>query len=156
MMNDHEPMHPPREPIELELRAGALADAVTARLGHALPVRLSERLVQRFDVSGSPGLRAAAFSRRFATRTLQGAPVEMTLSPYAPPQRQISAVRQGVPLAPMWRPASGDAPADAPEPNSVIESAPKPAPPRVAPQDPDELPADLQSLLDLHRRHQRI
>lgn len=76
------------------------------------PLAFSRRFVQRFDIDNAPGARAADFARELLPRSLDIGEFEMTVSPYAPPMRQLSSVRQGVP---MWSGAS-KAVRPAPEP----------------------------------------
>lgn len=123
-----------RKPTLPIARPDELAGALAAARAHDPRVSVGERLLRRMDTSGAPGHGAAAFARRFAQRHMRLAPLELTVSPYAPPQRQLSAARQG---APMWPPA-------APQPAAA------PAP-RATPQDPSPIPPDLKALLELHR-----
>lgn len=124
-------------------RPEALARDLAAARAHDPRVSVGEGILRRMDTSGAPGLGAAAFSRRFVQRHLRLGALELTVSPYAPPQRQLSAVRQG---APMWPPAAAQqAPAD---PRGAARPA---GAPKAAPQDPDQLPPDLKALLELHR-----
>lgn len=141
------PLHQPRA-LPAPAAADALAhpedlarDIVARRLGGPADA-IAGGLTRRFDTSGAPGLQAGAFARRFVARPLRAEPLEMTVSPYAPPQRQISAVRQG---APMWPPAAAPAAPAAHEPA-----------PRAKVEEPSELPGDLRALLDLHRSKNRI
>lgn len=155
------PMHTPRTPVQVPSPPDPLAhpaelarDIVAGRqLG--IGVGLEASLQQRFDTSGAPGLHAARFGQRFAARALRAAPLDLTVSPYAPPQRQLSVARQG---APMWRPP-GAAPlqgqAAAQHESNTLPVA-EASTPRAQPQAADELPADLRALLDLHRARQRI
>ena len=147
-------------------RPEALARDLAAARAHDPRVSVGEGILRRMDTSGAPGLGAAAFSRRFVQRHLRLGALELTVSPYAPPQRQLSAVRQG---APMWPPAAAQqAPAPNPpigpagtwwtpraaghRPAAVPRGAARPAgAPKAAPQDPDQLPPDLKALLELHR-----
>lgn len=122
-----------------------LARDLVATRTHDPRISVGPAIIRRLDTSGAPGLGAAAFSRRFVQRTLRLDALELTVSPYAPPQRQISVVRQG---APMWR--SAEAPPPAPEQAPAPRPAGAPAP-KVAPQDANEIPPDLKALLAMHR-----
>jgi hypothetical protein len=133
-----EPMHtpqPPARPITMG-RAAELAGALAeGNLGAAL--------LRRFDISGAPGVRAAQLGGVYRLEPMRAAPLELTVSPYAPPQRQISVVRQG---APMWPPAGG------PPPPLPAMSAPQ----RPAAPGGEGMPDDIRRLLDLHRSLGRI
>ena len=151
------PMHAPQvlpvtpEPFESALGAEELARYLVALRTHAPDATIGAAILRRFDTSGAPGLHAAELGRRFAPRALRAEPLAMTISPYAPPQRQLSVVRQG---APMWRGPALSSPAipAAPEQTSSTPETPTPPPPpRVAASDPSELPGDLKALLALHR-----
>lgn len=147
----HAPQAPPepREPFEPVAHTEDLARDLVRKRTVAPDSAIGAAILRRFDTSGAPGLHAAGIGGRFAPRTLRIPPVAMVVSPYAPPQRQLSVVRQG---APMWRAPAAEPPLSlaAPEPAS---SAPldEPSPPRVAAKDPEELPGDLKALLAMHR-----
>lgn len=129
-------------------RPEELARDLVALRTHDPRLAIGDELIGRHDTSGAPGLGAAAFSRRFVQRTLRLAPLELPVSPYAPPQRQLSVVRQG---APMWPPTQGAAaPERAAAPQRAAAQAAASAP-RATPQDANQLPPDLKALLDLHR-----
>jgi hypothetical protein len=94
-------------------RAGRLAERMSLLATWAgrivasrgAPVRgrgFGARLAQRFDTSDSLGARAAELSQRLTLEPIEVRAVEMSLAPFAPPLRQISAARQG---AAEWRPA---------------------------------------------------
>ena len=53
------------------------------------------RLAERFDTSDTTGTRAAELGQRFTPEPIEVNTVEMSLAPFAPPLRQISAARQG-------------------------------------------------------------
>jgi len=150
------PMHAPQalpatpEPFDAAVGAEELARDLVALRTHAPNATIGAAILRRFDTSGAPGLHAAELGRRFAPRALRAEPLAMTVSPYAPPQRQLSVVRQG---APMWRGPAMHAPTitEAPEQTSSAPEMPAPPPPRVAASDPSELPGDLKALLALHR-----
>lgn len=127
-------------------RPEELARDLVAARSHDPRLAVGAGLIRRLDTSGAPGLGAAAFSRRFVQRALRLGALELTVSPYAPPQRQLSAARQG---APMWPPAGEPPPLASAAPRAA-SPAPPPAP-RVAAQDVGELPPDLKALLALHR-----
>jgi hypothetical protein len=130
-------------------RPEELARDLVAARSHDPRIALGPGIIRRLDTSGAPGLGAAAFSRRFVQRTLRLGELELTVSPYAPPQRQISVVRQG---APMWAPSSASAPEPAPGfPQAPAPAAQPAAPPRAVAQDANQLPPDLKALLELHR-----
>ncbi len=120
-------------------------DLVAAR-SHDPRLAVGAQLIRRLDTSGAPGLGAAAFSRRFVQRALRLGELELTVSPYAPPQRQLSAASQG---APMW-PTAGAPPAQGPAAPHAASPAPPPTP-RAAALDIAELPPDLKALLAMHR-----
>lgn len=126
-------------------RPDELAHDLVAARTHDPRVAVGARILRRLDTSGAPGLGAVAFSRRFAQRHLRLEAIELTVSPYAPPQRQLSAVRQG---APMWPPAQPASAADSLTHSS--QRAPSGAP-KATPQDANQLPPDLKALLELHR-----
>lgn len=126
-------------------RPEELAEDLVRARAHDPRVGVGDTIVGRLDTSGAPGWGAAEFSRRFLRRTLRMSELELTVSPYAPPQRQLSAARQG---APMWPPAA--TPRSAPGAQPPGPAAPG-TPPKVAARDTNELPADLKALLDLHR-----
>lgn len=126
-------------------RPEELARDLVAARSHDPRLSVGAQLIQRLDTSDAPGLGAAAFSRRFVQRALRLGELELTVSPYAPPQRQLSAVRQG---APMWPPAGSSAGPTAPE---AARPASPPPTPKATAQDVGELPPDLKALLALHR-----
>ncbi len=131
-------------------RPEELARDLVAARSHDPRLAVGAQLIRRLDTSGAPGLGAAAFSRRFVQRALRLGELELTVSPYAPPQRQLSAARQG---APMWPPA-GAPPAQGPAaPHAASPAASPAAPPtpRATAQDIAELPPDLKALLAMHR-----
>ncbi|GAB4443579.1 MAG: hypothetical protein OHK0015_43830 [Chloroflexi bacterium OHK40] len=158
---DTGPMHAPQAPQELPapFEPAARATDELARdiaAHHRVGPRrdLGAGILRRYDTSGAPGLHATRLGQRFAPRKLRAGPLELTVSPYAPPQRQLSTVRQG---APMWRPEAAAPPAPFAGPDERPERAePVTAPPRAAPTDPSELPADLRALLALHRARGHI
>lgn len=145
------PMHGPQaapeqgEPFEPAAGTERLARDLVALRTVAPDASIGAAILRRLDTSGAPGLHAAGLGGRFAPRAMRAAPLPMTVSPYAPPQRQISVVRQG---APMWR--SAEAPPPAPEQAPAPRPAGAPAP-KVAPQDANEIPPDLKALLAMHR-----
>lgn len=152
------PMHGPQaapeqgEPFEPAASTERLARDLVALRTVAPDASIGAAILRRLDTSGAPGLHAAGLGGRFAPRAMRAAPLPMTVSPYAPPQRQISAARQG---AAMWRPPAAAAPPTAAAPAGAPEP-PRPdaepaAPRRVAASDPSELPDDLKKLLALHR-----
>lgn len=59
---------------------------------------------QRLASVASAGATAAAFAERSTPETLKPPRLDMTIAPFAPPLRQISAARQG---APVWQRPSG-------------------------------------------------
>jgi hypothetical protein len=126
-------------------RAAELAHDLVARRSSAGLAQLHAPLLRRFDTSGAPGFRAMQQGGKFGRVDMRGCQPDMPVSPYAPPQRQLSAVRQG---APMWPPAG---PEPAPEAH-----APRPVAPKAAPGSAENLPSDLQALLELHRRRGHI
>ena len=142
-------MHAPRAPEgqpelpDLE-RAAELAHELARQRSLPGLAQLHTPLLQRFDTSGAPGMQALQLGGRFARAEMRGQQPDMPVSPYAPPQRQISTVRQG---APMWPPAQTH---EAPQ-----TGVPQPKP-RATPSDGESLPSDLQALLDLHRRRGHI
>jgi hypothetical protein len=153
------PLHAPRAlpesptPFAPGAELEALArDLLARRLSGG--AGLERSIVRRFDTSGAPGLHAAHLGQRFVARPLRSAPLELTVSPYAPPQRQISAARQG---AAMWSsaPPAAAAPAAA-APSAAAPAAEASAPARVAAQDASELPSDLKALLAMHRARGNI
>jgi hypothetical protein len=142
-------MHPPRAPeAQPELpdlqRAAELASELARQRSMPGLAQLHAPLLQRFDTSGAPGMQALQFGGRFARAEMRGQQPDMPVSPYAPPQRQISTVRQG---APMWPPPQTQ---DAPQTGVAQPKR------RAAPSDGESLPSDLQALLELHRRRGHI
>lgn len=158
---DHQegPMHepraapPPAEPFEPVAGMDELARDLVALRTVVPDSGIGAAILRRFDISGAPGLHAAELGRRFTPRTMRASPLQMTVSPYAPPQRQISVARQG---APMWRPPAASPPTvpDEALEAPVAQSAPQSR--RVAASDPSELPADLKALLAMHRARGNI
>lgn len=122
------------------------------------PVAFSVVLVRRFDVEYAPGSRAVDFARRLLPDTLAMNDVELTVSPYAPPMRQLSGVRQGVP---MWRAGSPprtsarEPSAQAPQP-ATPPSVPVPQRTQQGAKNKKEIPADLRAILNMHRALGRI
>lgn len=146
----HEPqaLPEPSEPFEPVADAEELArDLVRGRTMEP-DSAIGADILRRFDTSGAPGLHAADLSSRFAPRSLRMPPVAMVVSPYAPPQRQLSVVRQG---APMWRGPAAEPPRSVKQPEQPASAPPSDPPPRVAAKDPEELPSDLKALLAMHR-----
>jgi hypothetical protein len=99
-------------------------------------------LFQRLATAEAPGMRAADLARRFALESLALDAIDLTISPYAPPQRQISAARQG---APMWSSSAVQRPV------APTRTAPAHVHPAGRPPARDEIPEDLRALLQLHR-----
>lgn len=117
------------------------------------PSAFSAVLLRRFDIQYAPGARAMDFARRLLPDPLALGDTELTVSPYAPPMRQLSSVRQGVP---MWR--AGSAPPGVPGGQFVAKARPAaPTAPPVPPsashgaQQKKELPPDLVAILNLQR-----
>ncbi len=129
------------------VRPAAWAKRVVAQIAHAGPLTFSQGLVHRFDTRHAPGARAASFAKTLVPDPLRLDEVELTVSPYAPPMRQLGSVRQGVP---MWRAAESRTPAPAPaaRPPATAPMS-RAAPPRKAKK--DEIPADLIAILNMHR-----
>lgn len=128
-------------------RSAAWADRIAALRQPSRPAALAAGLFERWRTTNAPGMRAADLARRFVLESLAVDVVELTISPYAPPVRQISTARQG---APMWSP--GTAQPAAPPPRAVSAHAE----PAGRPPARDEVPADLRALLELHRSLGRI
>jgi hypothetical protein len=151
-MHAPQELPPPAAPFEPSGGAEALARSLVAQRTVAPDMAIATAIMRRFDTSGAPGLHAAGLGGRFGSRPLRVTPLPMTVSPYAPPQRQLSTARQG---APMWRPPAASLPATGqPSPEAQAPQGSDPAaeaPARVAVSDPDELPKDLKALLALHR-----
>lgn len=62
------------------------------------------RFDQRLASVASAGATAAAFAERYTPEPIEPPALDMTIAPFAPPLRQISAARQG---APVWQRQSG-------------------------------------------------
>ena len=90
---------------------------------HQLPAAASfgSRLFRRFDAASTPGVWASAFAQRFATDELTPSTTDLTLAPYAPAQRQVSAARQGA------LPWSGGDDFSAAWPTGSIDRSPEPS-----------------------------
>ena len=136
------------------------AERVVGRHAPVAPLAFSKAVLARFDVHHAPGSRAAEFAQRLLPDPLDMGDVELTVSPYAPPMRQLSGVRQGVPMwsasdqrpsaAPSPRPAAVPARAATPTPARAFT----PTPPRAAqqtPPDKNKIPDDLMAILNMHR-----
>ena len=138
-------------------RPAAWAAAIAAHTRRNGPVAFSAGLVRRFDIADAPGTRAADFAQRLVPGELPIDEVELTVSPYAPPMRQLSSVRQGVP---MWS-ASDSRPAQRVEASPGVGASPtptgRPAPARGAPpatrkrEEKGKIPEDLIAILNMHR-----
>lgn len=120
------------------------------------PVAWSKHLTQRFDIRSAPGAAATNFAQRLLPDALDIDDFELTVSPYAPPMRQLGSVRQGVP---MWsaNPHAGTSVASA-APAAVarpVSATPKPVPQREARADPNKAPADLLAIMNGHRARGR-
>lgn len=90
---------------------------VNTVVSHSHPlieVGFGARVMRRFAVSSTSGVWAAEFAARFEPAP-PPEPIDMTVSPYVPPQRQISVARQG---AADW--ASGAQPSS----STALSSAP--------------------------------
>jgi hypothetical protein len=123
-------------------RPAAWAAQVAARPRLVLAGAFASDLLGRFETGGAPGMRAASLSGRFAHDALDLDALELTISPYAPPLRQLSTARQG---APMWS-------AQAPTPPVARARAAATRPePDGRPTSRGGIPDDLRALLDLHR-----
>ena len=146
----HTPQAPPEphEPFEPAVRTEELARDLVRKRTVTPDSAIGADILRRFDTSGAPGLHASGIGSRFAPRSLRLQPLLMVVSPYAPPQRQLSVVRQG---APMWRAPAAEPPPDTASPEQPISAPASDPPPRVAAKDPDELPGDLKALLAMHR-----
>jgi hypothetical protein len=109
-------------------------------------------LLDRFNTRYAPGWQAESVGEQFVAEELAVNEVEMTISPFAPPQRQISAVRQG---AAMWSPPSTPLPQlpideSPPEPRPRPSAAPRPQPVKRV-EEEKKMPEDLIALLNMHR-----
>ena len=144
-------------------RPAAWAAAIVAHTRRDGPVAFSAGLVRRFEIANAPGTRAADFAQSLVPGELPIDEVELTVSPYAPPMRQLSSVRQGVP---MWsssesRPApevgASPTPTRRPAPARGAPPAQPPAQPRGAPpakrkqEEKGKIPDDLIAILNMHR-----
>ena len=141
-------------------RIEAWADRIAVRGEPMRPLAFSRGLVERFDIRFAPGSRALAFAQRLLPDPLDMGDIEMVVSPFAPPMRQLSGVRQGVP---MWSagsaaqpqiPAVTAAPRTASARSATVRPAAAPpiAPVPSAKKDaPKEIPADLMAILNAHR-----
>lgn len=133
-------------------RTAQFADRLVARQLPFGAQAFSIRLLDRFDTSVAPGWQAESVGEQFATEELAIDTVEMTVSPFAPPQRQISAVRQG---AAMWSPPSIPLPRlQLDEASSAPRMRPSTAPrpqPKKRDEDEKKMPEDLIALLNMHR-----
>ena len=144
-------------------RPAAWAAAIAAHMRRDGPVAFSAGLVRRFDIADAPGTRAADFAQRLVPGELPIDEVELTVSPYAPPMRQLSRVRQGVP---MWsssdsqraqRVGASPTPTGRPAPVRGAPEAQPAAPARGAPpatrkrEEKGKIPEDLIAILNMHR-----
>ena len=137
------------------LARGAQWSLRIAANGRAIgPVAFSRGMLQRFDVGRAPGMRAAEFARSLIPTPLPLDEIELTVSPYAPPMRQLSSTRQGVP---MWssgeppRAATPRSPARPATPARAATPTPQPRPAKQTAESKDKVPADLIALLNMHR-----
>lgn len=132
------------------------ADRMAVRGAPQRPLAFSRALSNRFDIRFAPGSRALNFARRLLPDPIDVQGVELTVSPYAPPMRQLSSVRQGVPMwsasdanrnsaSPQFAPAARSRPSAPPVP-----PVPKPSQDRSA-ASRSEIPADLSAILNAHR-----
>ncbi|NJM08122.1 hypothetical protein HC891_20940 [Candidatus Gracilibacteria bacterium] len=141
--------------VQMAARLGRTASFAERLAARRLPLAaqvFSALLLDRFETSFAPGWRADGMAAQFDTEELAVAAVEMTVSPFAPPQRQLSAVRQG---AAMWsQPATPRAQLlyeEAPQtPQPRTSAAPRPQPKRRE-EDEKKMPEDLIALLNMHR-----
>ncbi len=132
-------------------RPAVWARRIVSQTAAAGPVRFSQAMAQRFETRYAPGARAASFAKTLLPDPLRLDEIELTVSPYAPPMRQLGSVRQGVP---MWRAGEASAPrAPAPRPSAPPTSTPRPASRPPSPRDPSkkEIPPDLIAILNMHR-----
>lgn len=127
-------------------RPAAWARHIVSHRPGAGPVRFSQAMAQRFETRYAPGARAASFAKTLVPDPLRLDEVELTVSPYAPPMRQLGSVRQGVP---MWRPSEAAAPPRPTAQSSKARPAVGPPSPRDAKK--KEIPPDLIAILNMHR-----
>lgn len=111
------------------------------------PIAFSAHMARRFNIIDAPGTRALHFVKKLIPDPLPIGESELTVSPYAPPMRQLSSVRQGVP---MW--SGRDVQRTAPS----TQAAARPSTPArlTAGSRQDtagKIPDDLQAILNMHR-----
>lgn len=134
------------------------AGRIAAHTSPVGPIVFSRSLFQRFDIRHAPGSSAVNFARRLVPDPLEVAEVELTVSPYAPPMRQLASVRQGVP---MWSASESHS-----TPRVQPQAASRPAAPASRPtpaaatgarrakqkqEDKNKIPDDLIAILNMHR-----
>lgn len=92
------------------------ARRIVSRQQPLVRVGFGSQLIERWQPRSPVGEWAVEVARRFAVGTAGARAEPLVLSPYAPPQRQISAARQGAAEWPHGegRSASADRPSDLP------------------------------------------
>lgn len=105
------------------LQPAAWANQIVSRRRPAIKAAsFGTQLLERFEQPNSVGIYAETFAERFLQEPLETEREEMTLAPYSPAQRQVSAARQGAlewpsgpPTAPLSRGPLLGTPADTSE-----------------------------------------
>lgn len=144
----------------MALRPALWAQQIASHIQRGGPLAFSNSLLRRFEIVDAPGLRAADFARGLLPETLDINAIELTVSPYAPPMRQLSSIRQGVPMWSGSESRSTPTPQPTPRP-AATSNTPRPAgPPRLQASKPqpeeNEVPKDLLAILNMHRALGRI
>ena len=106
-------------------QAAAWADQLVRRRRTIVAVDFGQRLIRRWHSGGGTAEWASTVAKQFRNDAQPQPSTDLVVSPYAPPQRQISAARQG---AAEWSHGSGT-------------GMPHP------PAQPNELPAILRDLM---------
>ena len=106
-------------------QAAAWADQLIRRRRTIVAVDFGSRLIRRWHSGGGSAEWASTVAKQFRSDTQPQPSTDLVVSPYAPPQRQISAARQGA--------------AEWPHSPGTGMSGP--------PAQPNELPAILQDLM---------
>ncbi|MBA3470118.1 MAG: hypothetical protein H0T53_10785 [Herpetosiphonaceae bacterium] len=76
-------------------QAAAWADQLVRRRRTLVAVDFGPRLIQRWQSGRGSAEWASKLARQFVSDTQPQPASDLVVSPYAPPQRQISAARQG-------------------------------------------------------------
>lgn len=102
---EQQPEPAPEPPVETGLKALVLAsrlarpadwaDGIVRRAQPLVMVDFGARLRERFGSSGGTSTLAAEVARRFERSDMGEQSVPLEIAPFSPPQRQISAARQG-------------------------------------------------------------